>query len=65
MITISEAAQAHFVKLLDGQPEGTHIRVFVISPGTPQAECGVSYCPPDAVEADDIELEFNGFQGHG
>ncbi|MGS0674047.1 Fe-S biogenesis protein NfuA [Shewanella sp. 0m-4] len=61
MITISEAAQAHFVKLLSDQPEGTHIRVFVISPGTAQAECGVSYCPPDAVEADDTELEFNGF----
>ncbi|GIU38288.1 Fe-S biogenesis protein NfuA [Shewanella schlegeliana] len=61
MITISEAAQAHFVKLLSDQPEGTHIRVFVISPGTAQAECGVSYCPPDAVEADDTEFEFNGF----
>lgn len=61
MITISDAAQAHFVKLLADQPEGTHIRVFVISPGTAQAECGVSYCPPDAVESDDIELEFNGF----
>ncbi|MDD8060844.1 MULTISPECIES: Fe-S biogenesis protein NfuA [Shewanella] len=61
MITISDTAQAHFVKLLADQPEGTHIRVFVISPGTAQAECGVSYCPPDAVEADDIELPFNGF----
>ncbi|MCF1427094.1 MAG: Fe-S biogenesis protein NfuA [Shewanella sp.] len=61
MITISEAAQAHFVKLLADQPEGTNIRVFVISPGTPQAECGVSYCPPDAVEDDDIEIEFDGF----
>ncbi|MBV7317289.1 Fe-S biogenesis protein NfuA [Shewanella sp. NIFS-20-20] len=61
MITISDAAQAHFAKLLADQPEGTHIRVFVISPGTPSAECGVSYCPPDAVEADDLELEFNGF----
>ncbi|MBT1445183.1 Fe-S biogenesis protein NfuA [Shewanella sp. JM162201] len=61
MISISEAAQAHFVKLLADQPEGTNIRVFVISPGTAQAECGVSYCPPDAVEDDDIELEFNGF----
>ena len=61
MITISDAAQAHFVKLLADQPEGTHIRVFVISPGTASAECGVSYCPPDAVEADDIEIEFNGF----
>lgn len=61
MITISDAAQAHFVKLLADQPEGTNIRVFVISPGTPQAECGVSYCPPDAVEADDRELKFNDF----
>ncbi len=61
MITISDAAQAHFVTLLADQPEGTYIRVFVISPGTATAECGVSYCPPDAVEADDTELEFTGF----
>ncbi|WP_299489940.1 Fe-S biogenesis protein NfuA [uncultured Shewanella sp.] len=61
MINISDTAQAHFVKLLADQPEGTHIRVFVISPGTAQAECGVSYCPPDAVETDDTELSFNGF----
>ncbi|MBY5923544.1 Fe-S biogenesis protein NfuA [Ferrimonas balearica] len=61
MITITEAAQAHFAKLLSSQPEGTNIRVFVINPGTPQAECGVSYCPPDAVEADDIELPFESF----
>ncbi len=39
-----------FAKLLANQ-EGTQIRVFVINPGTPNAECGVSYCPPDAVEA--------------
>lgn len=61
MINISEAAQAHFVKLLAEQPEGTNIRVFVINPGTPNAECGVSYCPPDAVEKDDVELPFNDF----
>jgi Fe/S biogenesis protein NfuA len=61
MITISEAAQAHFVKLLSNQPEGTNIRVFVVNPGTVNAECGVSYCPPESVEADDIELKFNGF----
>lgn len=61
MITISESAQAHFVKLLDQQTEGTNIRVFVINPGTSKAECGVSYCPPDAVEPQDIKLPFNGF----
>ena len=41
------------------QEEGTQIRVFVINPGTPTAECGVSYCPPDAVEATDTELKFD------
>ncbi|TKB56242.1 Fe-S biogenesis protein NfuA [Ferrimonas aestuarii] len=61
MITITEAAQGHFKKLLEQQPEGTNIRVFVINPGTPQAECGVSYCPDDAVEADDTRLNFEGF----
>ncbi len=35
------------------------IRVFVINPGTPNAECGVSYCPPDAVEATDTALKFD------
>ncbi|WP_341502743.1 Fe-S biogenesis protein NfuA [Gallaecimonas sp. GXIMD4217] len=61
MIRISEAAQAHFKKLLADQPDGTNIRVFVVNPGTANAECGVSYCPPDAVEPTDEHLPFNGF----
>ncbi|GAB5381818.1 MAG: Fe-S biogenesis protein NfuA [Aliiglaciecola sp.] len=61
MINISESAQAHFAKLLEKQEPDTNIRVFVVNPGTPGAECGVSYCPPDAVEQSDTVLEFNGF----
>ena len=61
MIRISESAQSHFAKLLADQAEGTNIRVFVVNPGTAQAECGVSYCPADAVEESDIRLPFNGF----
>ena len=61
MITISEQAQEHFVKLLSKQAEGTNIRVFVVNPGTSGAECGVSYCPPDAVEESDLTLNVNGF----
>jgi Fe/S biogenesis protein NfuA len=61
MIIISESAQAHFVKLLEKQASGTNIRVFVVNPGTASAECGVSYCPPDAVEATDLTVPFNGF----
>lgn len=61
IITISESAQQHFKKLLANQPDGTQIRVFVINPGTPSAECGVSYCPADTVEDSDIEEKYTDF----
>ncbi|MCO7225674.1 Fe-S biogenesis protein NfuA [Pleionea sp. CnH1-48] len=62
MITITEEAQAHFRKLLSTQDDdGVNIRVFVVNPGTPNAECGVSYCPQDAVEENDMEFSFEGF----
>ncbi|MCC5879503.1 MAG: Fe-S biogenesis protein NfuA [Idiomarina sp.] len=61
MISISPSAQAHFRELLSQQPEGTSIRVFVVNPGMANAECGVSYCPPDSVETSDTKLPFDGF----
>lgn len=64
MICITDVAQEHFAKLLASQEEGTQIRVFVLNPGTPTAECGVSYCPPDAVEGTDIELKFEKFSAY-
>lgn len=63
-ITITENAQSHFAKLLDQQPDGTNIRVFVVNPGTQNAECGVSYCPPEAVEATDTEIKYSGFSAY-
>lgn len=60
-ITITESAQEHFAKLLAQQPDGTNIRVFVVNPGTQNAECGVSYCPADAVEATDTEIPYSAF----
>jgi Fe/S biogenesis protein NfuA len=61
MISISKAAEAHFSTLLAKQEEDTHIRVFVVNPGTPGAECGVSYCPEASIEESDIRLSFVGF----
>lgn len=63
-ITITESAQEHFAKLLQQQPDGTNIRVFVVNPGTPNAECGVSYCPADAVEATDSEVTYSAFSAY-
>ncbi len=39
-IAISDAAQAHLRKLLDTQEEGTNIRMLVVNPDMPNAECG-------------------------
>ena len=33
----------------------------MVNPGTPGAECGVSYCPPNAVEETDSQFDYNGF----
>ncbi|VFP86339.1 Fe-S biogenesis protein NfuA [Candidatus Erwinia haradaeae] len=59
MIIITQSAQKHFSKLLSTQPYGTQIRVFVLNPGTPTAECGVSYCAIDEISEHDVELKFD------
>ena len=65
MISISESAQSHFAKLLGGQDDNTNnIRVFVLNPGTPHAECGVSFCPDSSIETDDTLLSFDGFNAY-
>ena len=61
MINISQAAQEHFLDLLKEQEQGTNIKVFVINGGTANAECGVSYCAPDAINKTDVSFEYNGF----
>ncbi|MCF6192991.1 MAG: Fe-S biogenesis protein NfuA [Kangiellaceae bacterium] len=64
LIEITEGAEKHFAGLLSSQDEGTGIRVFVVNPGTPHAECGVSYCPTDAVEKDDLKIELESFNAY-
>lgn len=64
LIEITQGAQEHFAGLLSSQSEGTGIRVFVVNPGTPHAECGVSYCPPDAVEKNDLKIELAVFNAY-
>ena len=66
MITITEAAREHFIKLLDGQDDETNsIRVFVVNPGTPNAECGVSFCPDASIhDEEDTKLDFEGLSAY-
>ena len=59
MIHIPDAPQAHLHKLRKNQEEGTKTRVFVTTPGTPTAEGGFFYCPPDAGKAPATAIKFD------
>lgn len=58
MIQISDSAQKHFENLLKKQKNNTQLRLFVINPGTAQAECGLSYCSFDMIHDTDTEIKF-------
>ncbi len=65
MIKISDEAQQHFITLLQGQEDEINdIRVFVVNPGTPHAECGVSFCPSSSIDESDTKLNFEGFSAY-
>ncbi|MCP4412041.1 MAG: Fe-S biogenesis protein NfuA [Gammaproteobacteria bacterium] len=65
MIQISDEAKKHFVKLLEDQNDETSdIRVFVVNPGTPNAECGVSFCPTSSIDDTDTKLDFGDFAAY-
>ena len=64
LIEITPDAQEHFTGLLSSQEAETGIRVFVVNPGTPHAECGVSYCPKEAVEKNDLVIELENFNAY-
>lgn len=62
MIRIDEAAQAHFIKLLEEHGvAGTGIRMRAVAPGGPKADCRLEFCEPEDVADDDWEIECAGF----
>lgn len=62
-VDITESAQVYLKDLLDRQKDndGIGIRMFVASPGTPQAETCIAYCRPGEQKEDDVPMPLNGF----
>jgi Fe/S biogenesis protein NfuA len=62
-VDITESAQAYLKDLLDRQKDndGIGIRMFVASPGTPQAETCIAYCRPGEQKEGDVPVELTGF----
>jgi Fe/S biogenesis protein NfuA len=64
-VTITESAQEYLRDLLAKQEcEGIAIRMFVSSPGTPNAETCIAYCRPGEETEGDLEMEMNGFKAY-
>jgi Fe/S biogenesis protein NfuA len=62
MILITEKAQEKYKQLLAQKDKNTNIRIFVERPGTPEAECGMSFCPRNMYDLADLVYECNGFK---
>jgi len=61
-IRITEAAQDYLLGLLKKQDKaGVGIRIFIESPGTPQAETCIAYCEPNAQQESDRALALKDF----
>lgn len=61
-VNITESAQKYLRELLEKQnTPGIAIRMFVSSPGTPQAETCIAYSRPGETKDEDIEVDFGGF----
>lgn len=61
-VTITDSAQEYLAQLLSKQNcEGIGIRMFVASPGTPQAETCIAYLRPGEEKEGDMMVPLNGF----
>ncbi|WP_323841137.1 MULTISPECIES: Fe-S biogenesis protein NfuA [unclassified Moraxella] len=64
-IIITPSAQAYLADLLAKQDiEGVGVRIFVEYAGTPRAECCMSYCQPDEVDEEDLQIVFEAFNAY-
>lgn len=61
-IVITESAQGYLKQLLAKQEiEGIGVRIFVEYPGTPKAECCMSYNAPDEIDDSDFLIQYPDF----
>lgn len=65
VVEITESAQEYLSELLIKQDvDGIGARVFVEKPGSPMAECCMSYCAPDEIVPTDIQIACKGFTAY-
>lgn len=62
MVEISPPAEAYFARLLAKEKTpGMNLRISVLEPGTPRADCQLEFCAPGDQQNDDIPYAYDSF----
>ena len=61
-VNVTESAQNYLAGLLEKQEGDVDVRMFVLNPGTPEAETCLSYCRSGEIKEDDEILELEQFK---
>lgn len=61
-VDVTESGQNYLAKLVANHDEDVSVRMFVLNPGTPEAETCLSYCKPGEEQEDDEFLDFDDFR---
>lgn len=63
MLELTESAQRHFRKLIDGQSiAGLGVRLHAVHPGTPKADCRLEFCEAGDLSGGEWSLACDGFK---
>lgn len=61
-IEVTDSGQEYLAKLVAKHEGDVSVRMFVLNPGTPEAETCLSYCKPGEEKEDDEIIEFDDFK---
>jgi len=61
-VDVTESGQNYLSNLVEKQDGDVSVRMFVLNPGTPEAETCLSYCRPGEEKEDDEFVDFDGFR---
>ena len=61
-VDVTESGQSYLAKLVANHDEDVSVRMFVLNPGTPEAETCLSYCKPGEEQEDDEYVDFDSFR---
>lgn len=60
-LEVTQEAVEYLSGLIEKQPEGTNVRLYITKPGTPTAETCLAFAKPGTQLHDDLQREYEGF----